>query len=95
MEDLPVRFADLVESVASRVRALTVDRVARYIRIASVSLILVVLALLTVIFLFATIYGALEIPLGSWGAFATMGGLFGIGAAFMWRRRSRPSKDEP
>jgi hypothetical protein len=87
VEDFPARFASLLESVATKVRSLTVDRAAKAIRLTALGLMAATLGLLAVVFLFATIYGALEIPLGASGAFATIGGLFLIGGALLWRRR--------
>ncbi|HVR31498.1 MAG TPA: hypothetical protein VMS74_02195 [Acidimicrobiia bacterium] len=93
MEDLPRRLAELLESVATRVRAMTVDRIARGVTIASLALPLLVLALLTVVFLFLTIHGALAIPLTDAGAFGLMAGLFTLGGALAWRRRSHQPED--
>jgi len=48
-----------------------------------------VTTVMAAIFLFLTIYGALEIPLGEWGAFAVLAGLFIVLGAFMWGKRSK------
>jgi hypothetical protein len=91
MEDLPRRLAELLETVAGRIRAMTIDRVAKGVTIASLALPLLVLALLTVVFLFMTIHGALAIPLTDAGAFGVLAGLFALGGALAWRKRT----DEP
>ncbi len=93
MDDWPTRFADLLETVASRVRAMTVDRASKAITIVSLVLPVLVLVSVAVVFLFMTIHGALAIPLGSAGAFGVIGGLFLVGGAFVWTRRTR-SEDE-
>lgn len=93
MEDLPRRLAELLESVATRVRAMTVDRIARGVTMVSLALPLLVLALLTVVFLFLTIHGALAIPLTDAGAFGVMAGLFALGGVLAWRRRSHQPED--
>lgn len=93
MEDLPRRLAELLETVATRVRALTVDRIARGVTMASLAVPIVVLAILTVVFLFMTVYGALAIPLTSAGAFGVLAGLFAVGGALAWRKRSQHSED--
>lgn len=93
MEDLPRRLAELLETVATRVRSMTIDRVARVVTAASLAIPLVVLALLTIIFLFMTIYGALAIPLTSAGAFGVLAGLFAVGGVLAWRKRSPDSED--
>ncbi len=88
MDDFPVRLADLLESITARVRALTVDRAEKAVTIVSLSFAAVTLALLAVVFLFMTIHGALAVPLGTWGAFAVMGGLFLVGGALVWSKRT-------
>lgn len=93
MEDLPRRLAELLETVATRIRSMTIDRVARVVTAASLAVPLLVLALLTVVFLFMTIYGALAIPLTSAGAFGVLAGLFTVGGALAWRKRSPDSED--
>ena len=92
MDDYPRRLADLLESLATRVRSVTVDRVDRVFVLVAFALPALVLALLAVVFLFLTIHGALAVPLGDAGAFAVMGGLFAVAGAFTWRMRS--PKDE-
>lgn len=89
MDDFPARLADFLESIASRIRALTVDRVARWIRASSLGLIAATLGIMAVIFLLLTVYGALEIPLGPDGAFGVLGGVVLIAGAVLWRRRSK------
>lgn len=95
MEDLPRRYADLLEGIATEVRSLTVDRVHKAITVASLALPLVVLAILAVIFLFMTIHLALAIPLGDAGAYGVMGGVFVAAGAFAWRKRTAVPKDQP
>ncbi len=94
MDDWPAKFADLLEAVATRIRAMTVDRVARVITIASLALPLLVLLALAVVFFFMTLHGALAIPLGSSGGFGVIGGLFAVAGAFVWTRRIRSSEDD-
>ena len=94
MDDWPTRLADLLEAVATRVRALTVDRAAKAIKVVSLALPILVLVSVAVVFLFMTIHGALAIPLGSAGAFGVIGGLFLVGGAFVWTRRTRSPEDE-
>jgi hypothetical protein len=89
MNDFPTRFADLLESIASRIRALTTDRVARWLRLSSLGLVALTFGMLAVIFLLLTIYGALAIPLGPDGAFGVLGGVVLIAAIFLWIKRSK------
>jgi len=88
MDELPRRLAELLEAIATRIRAMTVDRVAKTVTIASLAIPLLVFALLAIVLLFLTIFRALAIPLTSAGAYAVLAGLFGIGGALVWRKRS-------
>lgn len=93
MEDFPRRLAELLETVATRIRALTVDRIARGVTIASLAIPAMVLALLAVVFLFMTIHAALAIPLTDAGAHGVMAGLFLIAGALLWRKRAQDHED--
>jgi hypothetical protein len=89
MEDFPAKLASFLEDIAGRARAMTVDRAAKAVRMTSLGIIAAAFGLMTIVFLFLTIYGALEIPLGEWGAFAVLAGLFLLAGAFMWGKRSK------
>lgn len=89
MEDFPARLAALLETTATRIRALTVDRVAKVIRVTTLGIIAASLGAMAALFLFLTIYGALEIPLGRWGALAVIGGLFALVAVFLYSKRTK------
>lgn len=60
---------------------------------ASLAAPLLVLALLTLVFMFMTIHGALAIPLTSAGAFGVLAGLFAVGGALAWRKRSQKPEE--
>lgn len=89
MEDFPTRLAGLLESVAAKARALTVDRAANVIRLTTLGIIAAAFGFMALVFLLLTIYGALEIPLGEWGAFAVLAGLFTIGGMLLWAKRPK------
>lgn len=93
MEDLPRRLAELLETFALRVRAMTIDRIAKAVTIGSLAIPLAVFGLLAVIFLFLTIHAALAIPLTPAGAHGVLAGLFLVGGALMWRKRSQTPED--
>ncbi len=76
MEDLPVRLADLLESIAVRVRTMTVDRVHRIVTIVSLGLIALTMAIAAVVFLFVALYNLLAQWLTPAGALGVMGGIF-------------------
>jgi len=89
MQELATRFADFLEEIATRVRAMTVDRLARFIRLTGLGIIAAALGLTAVIFLVWTLFGALEIPLTTAGAFAVFGVILAVGGGFLWFARSR------
>ncbi|HEX6945996.1 MAG TPA: hypothetical protein VF246_01420 [Acidimicrobiia bacterium] len=89
MRQYAVQFADFLESLARRVRSVTVDRVARLIRASGLGILVATLGFATLIFLVWTLFGALEIPLTTAGAYGVLGAvLVGVGG-FMWFTRSR------
>jgi hypothetical protein len=90
MHQYASRFADLLEQVASRVRELTIDRIARYIRLTGLGIVVATLAFTGVIFLVWTLFGALEIPLTTAGAFAVFGVVLAVAGGFLWFQRSKP-----
>lgn len=89
MQEYASRFADLLEQVAIRVRAMTVDRVARGIKLGGLGILAAALALTAVVFLVWTIFGALEIPLTTAGAFAVFGVVLAVAGGIMWFQRTR------
>lgn len=89
MDDFPARLSSFLEDIASRARAMTVDRAAKAVRMTTLGLIAAAFGLMALIFLLLTIYQALEIPLGEWGAYAVLAGLFLLVGAFMWGKRTR------
>jgi hypothetical protein len=89
MQDYAARFADLLEQVALKIRAMTIDRIARMIKITGLGILAAALALTALTFLVWTIFGALEIPLTTAGAFAVFGGVLAIAGGILWFKRSR------
>lgn len=88
MEEFAAQFADLVESIATKIRAMTVDRIAKGIKLTGLGILAATLALTAVAFLFWSIFGALEIPLTTAGAFGVVAAvLVGVGI-FLWIRRT-------
>ena len=88
MEDFPARFADLLEQTAAKIRSLTVDRVARWIRLGGLGILAAAFGFITVVFLLFGIFGALEIPLTTAGALGVVAALLlGVGG-FMWFKRT-------
>ena len=102
MEDFPTRVADILESVATRIRALTVDRLARVITFIALGLVAMMLVTVASIFLMVGLFRITEELLFkacdcsqamelSYGA---VGGLFLLVGALLWSRRNRNKTEE-
>jgi uncharacterized YccA/Bax inhibitor family protein len=88
MEELATQFADLVEAIATKVRSLTVDKLAKGIRLTGLGILAATLGFTALLFLFWAIFGALEIPLTTAGAFGLLAlVLVGVGGT-LWYKRS-------
>lgn len=88
MEELAAKFADFVESIALKIRELTVDRVARGIRLTGLGILVATLAFSTVLFLVLTIFGALEIPLTTAGAYGVLAAILMGAGLYLWMKRA-------
>jgi drug/metabolite transporter superfamily protein YnfA len=88
MDDMATRFADLLETTATRIRSMTVDRFARVIRLAIAGTIAATLALVALIYLIIAVFRAVAVPLTVEGAYAAFGGLFLIAGVFVWLKRA-------
>lgn len=89
MQDYAAKFADLLEQVAMKVRAMTIDRIARAIKLTGLGILAAAMALTAVVFLVWTTFGALEIPLTTAGAFAVFGVVLAVAGGILWFQRSR------
>jgi hypothetical protein len=105
VEDFSKRIPDMLESATDRVRSLTVDRVARFLKYLALGLVIAVLVLLALIFL---LVGLARITDGliaktcsdcSWSmevAYAAVGGLFLVFGALLWSARTtKKDPEEP
>ena len=88
MQDFPARFADFLEQTAIKVRSLTTDRVARWIRLGGLGILTASLGFISVVFLLFAMFGALEIPLTTAGALAVVGGLLLAVGGYLWLKRT-------
>lgn len=88
MDDFPAKIANVLEAIALRIRAMTVDRVRMVAKWAGLSLVLAVLALLLVLFLSIGVFRLLGELIGVRTAYAAFGGLFLVAGAFLWSRRT-------
>jgi LPXTG-motif cell wall-anchored protein len=89
MHEYAARFADLLEQVANRVREMTVDRVRTAVTLTGLGILAATLGLMTVVFLVWALFGALEIPLTTAGAFAVFGVVLLGGGGYMWFKRNK------
>jgi uncharacterized YccA/Bax inhibitor family protein len=88
MEELATQFADLVEAIATKVRSLTVDKLAKGIRLTGLGILAATLGFTALLFLFWAIFGALEIPLTTAGAFGLLALILVVVGGTLWNRRT-------
>ena len=94
MDDFPTKIADFLEQTATRVRSMTVDRVAVGIRWTAAGIVLAVLAFLLVLFLLVGIFRLLGELIGVEVTYAVFGGLFVVlGVFLLTQRKPRPDKE--
>ena len=94
MDDFPVKLADMLEGVASKARALTVDRLAQWTKMAALGLVVAVLGFLALLFLLIGLFRLLSSLIGVTPSYAVIAGIFLIGGAFLWVMRTKPPKEE-
>lgn len=88
MDDLATRFADFLEVNAAKVRAMTVDRVDRALKITAGAMVALVLVFIVLIFLLIALVRALGELITIEGAYLALGGLSVVAGAFVWSRRT-------
>jgi hypothetical protein len=94
MDDFPTKIADYLEQTATRVRALTVDRIAVGVRWTAAGIVLAVLGFLLALFLLIGIFRLLGELIGIEVTYAVFGGLFVIlGVFLLSRRKPQPDKE--
>ncbi len=75
MEDYPAKIADLLETVATRIRTMTVDRVKGWVTWGAVGLVAAMLATLVLIFLLIGLFRLLAELVGVEPAYLILGGI--------------------
>ena len=94
MDDFPVKIADLLESLASRVRSLTVERVAGWARWTAIGVVLALVGLVMAIFTIVALFRLLAGLVTPEGAYGILGAIFVIVGMFLWRKRL-PTPGDP
>ena len=95
MHEYATKFADLLEQVAQTIKSMTVDRVDKAITLTGLGILTAALAFTALLFLLWAIFGALEIPLTTGGAFAVLGSLLlGLGGYLWFNRTDEEEKEE-
>lgn len=89
MQEYATKFVEFIDQLATKIRALTVDRIRQAIRLTGLGILVATLGFTALIFLVWAMFGALEIPLTTAGAFAVLGGLLIVGGGVMWFNRSK------
>ncbi|MFZ0624931.1 MAG: hypothetical protein WA726_02715 [Acidimicrobiia bacterium] len=87
MEEYAARFAEFLEQLAAKIRSYTVDRIARGVRLTGLGILTATMAFTALLFLLLAIFGALEIPLTTAGAFAVVGALLAGAGAYLWFKK--------
>ncbi len=102
MDDFPTRIADFLESVATRIRSLTVDRIARIITYVTLGLVALTLVSIAFIFLLVglfriveeLVFKACDCTQAMEIAYGAVGGLFLLIGALLWSRRARTKTED-
>jgi hypothetical protein len=96
--DYPTKIAAFLETTATRVRTLTVDRIARYVTWTAIGLIAAAAGFLAVYWLLISFFRALGTLIGQEWAYALVGGILVIVGVLLWVKRypkDEPAKQEP
>ncbi|MEZ5175065.1 MAG: hypothetical protein R2823_02515 [Acidimicrobiia bacterium] len=86
-QPLSARIADLLEMIATKVRAMTVDRAAVAITWIAVGLIVLTAMSMALFWLLVGMFRALGALMGQETAYAVVGAVLLVGGAIVWIRR--------
>ena len=93
--DYPAKIADGLEQVASRIRSLTVDRVAVGVTWAAIGIVIATLGVMAVIWLLVAFFRALGTLIGQELAYAIVGGILFLAGVFVWMKRHPDEEPSP
>ncbi len=96
MDDFPAKIADFLESIATRIRLLTVERVAGWARWTAVGVVLAILGLLMAIFTLVAVFRLVAELITVEGAYGLFGTVFVIIGIVLWSQRlAKAEEQEP
>ncbi|NND84554.1 MAG: hypothetical protein HKN46_05335 [Acidimicrobiia bacterium] len=93
MDRLAATIVDQLEALAAKVRAMTVDRARSSLTSFSIGITAVTLALFAAVVLVKGLFRLLAVVTTEAGAYGIFGGIFLIGAAFIWAKRNDTGED--
>jgi hypothetical protein len=85
--DLPAEIADFLQTVATKIRSMTVDRAENAITWSALGIMLAMIAILGVIWLLVAFFRAFGELVGQEVAYAIVGGILIVVGALVWMRR--------
>jgi len=94
MDDFPAKIADLLEMTATRVRSLTVERVAGWARWTAIGVVLALVGLVMLIFTIVALFRLLAGVVTVEGAYGIFGAIFVAIGIFLWTQRLAPAEDQ-
>ena len=93
--DYPARIADFLEQTATRIRELTVDRIALGVTWTALGIVIATLVVLAAIWLIVGFFRALGTLIGQELAYVVVGGILLIAGVFVWVKRYPKEEPEP
>jgi len=95
MDDYPAKIADFLEETATKIRSMTVDRIAGAVRWTAAGVVLALLGFLITVFLLVGLFRLIAGLIGVEVTYAVLGGLFLLaGVLLLGQRKPKPDKDE-
>ncbi len=87
MNDFPTQIADFLEETATKIRSMTVDRLASAAKWTGVGIVAALLGFVLFVFLVVGLVRLLAGLVGMQWSYTIIGGLFVLVAMFLWRLR--------
>ncbi len=91
MDQFASTIAAQLEKYAGKVRSMTVDRARSTITAISIGITATALALFAVVVLVKGLFRLLAVVVTEAGAYGILGGIFVVGATFLWSKRDSAS----